>query len=157
MYGWEGLRRVIPLKGESSVTVSGLALEQTYMFVTGRKDARPEIIPSDVTEKSRAGASWNFSHGPLKVSENKRFLVHEDDAPFFWLGDTAWELFHRLNRKETVKYLEKRREQGFTVIQAVVLAELDGLNTPNANGDRPLIDNDPAMPNKSYIYGNRSI
>jgi hypothetical protein len=26
----------------------------------------------------------------LTVSENKRFLVHEDGRPFFYLGDTAW-------------------------------------------------------------------
>ena len=34
----------------------------------------------------------------LKVSENKRFLQYEDGRPFFYLGDAAWELFHRLNR-----------------------------------------------------------
>jgi uncharacterized protein DUF4038 len=34
----------------------------------------------------------------LKVSDNKRFLVQEDGKPFFYLGDTAWELFHRLTR-----------------------------------------------------------
>jgi hypothetical protein len=31
------------------------------------------------------------------------------------------------------------------------LAELDGLNTPNRNGDKPLIDNDPLKPNKKYF------
>ena len=36
----------------------------------------------------------------LKVSENRRFLVGVDGSPFFYLGDTAWELFHRLNREE---------------------------------------------------------
>jgi hypothetical protein len=102
-------------------------------------------------EKPRSGPSVDFSHGDLKVSRNKRFLVHEDGTPFFYLGDTAWELFHRLNRKEVEKYLENRRQKGFTVIQAVVLAELDGLNTPNANGDRPLIDNDPTKPNEAYF------
>lgn len=35
----------------------------------------------------------------LQVSENKHFLVTETGAPFFWLGDTARELFHRLNRE----------------------------------------------------------
>src|SRR5829696_3180637 len=35
----------------------------------------------------------------LKVSENRRFLVKEDGSPFFYLGDTAWELFHRLDRE----------------------------------------------------------
>ena len=102
-------------------------------------------------ENPRLGPSVGFSHGDLKVSENRRFLVHADGTPFFYLGDTAWEFFHRLNREEAAKYLENRREKGFTVIQAVVLAELDGLNTPNAYGKRPLIDNDPAKPNEAYF------
>ncbi len=82
----------------------------------------------------------------LKVSENQRFLVKEDGSPFFYLGDTAWELFHRLNREQADQYLSKRSEQGFTVIQAVALAELDGLGVPNAYGHLPLIDCDPAKP-----------
>lgn len=82
----------------------------------------------------------------LKVSDNRRHLVTEDGRPFFWLGDTAWELFHRLNREEADLYLRNRAAKGFTVIQAVALAELDGLNTPNAYGHRPLLDNDPARP-----------
>lgn len=87
----------------------------------------------------------------LKVSDNQRFLVTADGQPFFWLGDTAWELFHRLNREEAERYLKRRSEQGFTVIQAVVLAELDGLNTPNAFGHTPLKDNDPTKPNEDYF------
>ena len=57
----------------------------------------------------------------LKVSENKRFIILEDGAPFFWLGDTAWELFHKLNREDALIYLKKRAEQKFNVIQAVAL------------------------------------
>lgn len=82
----------------------------------------------------------------LRVSENHRFLVREDGKPFFWLGDTAWELFHRLNREEAIQYLDNRARLGFTVVQAVALAELDGLNAPNPYGHRPLIDNDPTRP-----------
>ena len=100
---------------------------------------------------SLKGPSVNFKHGNLKVAENKRFLVFEDGTPFFYLGDTAWELFHRLNKKETEFYLENRRKKGFTVIQAVALAELDGLNTPNAEGNKPLINNDPLKPNEAYF------
>ncbi|MEW6233890.1 MAG: glycoside hydrolase family 140 protein [Candidatus Omnitrophota bacterium] len=106
---------------------------------------------SQAGETPRSGLSVDFKHGALKVSDNKRFLVHEDSAPFFYLGDTAWELFHRLNRDEAERYLENRRQKGFTVIQAVVLAELDGLNTPNAYGEKPLIGNDPAQPNEAYF------
>jgi uncharacterized protein DUF4038/collagenase-like protein with putative collagen-binding domain len=82
----------------------------------------------------------------LKVSDNKRFIVKADNTQFFYLGDTAWELFHRLNREEADRYLKNRADKGFTVIQAVALAELDGLNTPNPYGHRPLADNDPTRP-----------
>jgi len=91
-------------------------------------------------------ASADFRHGPLKISENKRFLVHADGTPFFYLGDTAWELFHRLNREEAGKYLENRSAKGFTVIQAVALAEVDGHRDPNPYGHLPLVDLDPARP-----------
>ena len=76
------------------------------------------------------GPSVDFSHGRLVVSKNHRFLQHQDGTPFLYLGDTAWELFHRLDRELAGKYLDARRRQGFTVIQAVVLAEFDGLTTP---------------------------
>jgi len=82
----------------------------------------------------------------LKVSENKRFLVKDDGSPFFYLGDTAWELFHRLKREEAEIYLKQRAALGYTVVQAVALAEFDGLNAPNAYGLKPLLDNDPTKP-----------
>ncbi|MDB6040552.1 MAG: putative endoglucanase, partial [Verrucomicrobiales bacterium] len=82
----------------------------------------------------------------LKVSENHRFIIKQDGRPFFYLGDTAWELFHRLNREEADRYLENRARKGFTVIQAVAIAELDGHIDPNAYGYLPLVDLDPAKP-----------
>ena len=87
----------------------------------------------------------------LKVSDNHRFLVRESGEPFFWLGDTAWELFHRLNREEAEQYLKNRAERRFTIIQAVVLAELDGLKDPNPYGHTPLVKNDPIKPDEDYF------
>jgi len=57
----------------------------------------------------------------LEVSPNHRFFQTGDEAPFFWLGDTAWLLFERLNRAESKRYLEDRRTKGFNVVQAMVL------------------------------------
>jgi hypothetical protein len=82
----------------------------------------------------------------LKVSGNQRFLVTAEGKPFFYLADTAWELFHRLDRQEAVQYLDKRASQGYTAIQAVALAELDGVTDPNPYGDLPLIGKDPTKP-----------
>jgi hypothetical protein len=88
----------------------------------------------------------DFSHGNLKVSDNKRFLQHANGTPFFYLGDTAWELFHRLDRQEADFYLKNRSEKGFTVIQAVALAEFGGLDKPNAYGHLPLNNFNPEQP-----------
>jgi hypothetical protein len=87
----------------------------------------------------------------LRVSEDGRRLVRADGTVFFWLGDTAWELFHRLDREAVRVYLDDRAEKGFTVIQAVVLAELDGMNTPNPYGAVPLEDDDPTRPVEAYF------
>lgn len=87
----------------------------------------------------------------IHVSTNRRFLMTEDGQPFFWLADTAWELFHRCTLEEAVFYLENRRQKGFNVIQAVVLAELDGLRAPNTQGDVPFFDLDPRRPNEAYF------
>ena len=86
----------------------------------------------------------------LQISPNRRYLTYENGAPFFYLGDTAWELFHRLNREEADFYLRTRAEQGFTVIQAVVLAEHE-FGAPNPYGDHPLHNNDPTQPNEAYF------
>jgi hypothetical protein len=101
--------------------------------------------------KTTAAPSVDLRHGPLRVSRDGRHLVHADGTPFFWLGDTAWELFHRLTREEADVYLDDRRDKGFTVIQAVVLAEFDGLTSPNAYGDTPLVGNDPTRWNDGYF------
>ena len=89
--------------------------------------------------------------GQFQVSENRRFITREG-KPFFWLGDTAWELFHRLDEKEAKFYLDKRQEQGFNVIQAVVLAELDGIHSPNANGDVPFTNLETASAREMFCF-----
>jgi hypothetical protein len=96
-------------------------------------------------------ASFSAGAQPLVVSADDRYIETEDGKPFFWLGDTAWELFHRLDREESKHYLKNRADKGFTVIQAVVLAELEGLTTGNADGEVPLLGQDPARPNEAYF------
>lgn len=90
-------------------------------------------------------------HGKLRVSANHRYLEFTDGTPFFYLADTAWELFHRLNKDEATRYLENRSRKHFTVIQAVILSELSGLTVPNAYGDLPLEKGDIAHPNEAYF------
>jgi hypothetical protein len=87
----------------------------------------------------------------IRVSDNRRFLVREDGSPFFYLGDTAWALFQRLDRAGAAHYLQDRAAKGFTVIQATALSEFDGLRVPNPYGELPLHDGDPMRPNDAYF------
>lgn len=93
----------------------------------------------------------DFSKGMLQVAENGRFLVYQDGTPFSFFADTAWQLFHRLTREEIEFYFQNRVEKGFTVIQAVILAELDGLQTPNRYGVTPLLNDNPETPNEAWF------
>ncbi len=98
---------------------------------------------------SPAQNSWK--HGRLQVTIDGHYLQFEDGTPFFWLGDTAWEIFHRLTKEEIAKYLDNRQQKGFNVIQSVILAEFDGLRKPNQYGQVPLYDLDPTKPNEKYF------
>lgn len=79
----------------------------------------------------------------LRVSANHRFLMKQNGDSFFWLGDTGWLLFGKLNREEAARYLEDRRKKGFNVIQVMVL---HGLGVVNKYGDSALHNNNVATP-----------
>jgi len=85
----------------------------------------------------------------LRISENRRFLVTSDGAPFFYLGDTAWFLFGRSRAEEADLYLQDRASKGFTVIQAIIL--YGGGYGLNAYGHRAFIDKYPSKPNEAFF------
>ena len=60
-----------------------------------------------------------YKHGAISVSDNRRYLIHSDGTPFFWLGDTAWNGVLFSTESDWEKYLEDRASKGFTVIQFV--------------------------------------
>ena len=88
------------------------------------------------------------AQGPLpliKISENNRYFSTFNGEPFFWLGDTGWLLFTKCTREEAVQYLETRKQQGFNVVQSMVLHELK--QAKNVYGDLALDNQDVAKPN----------
>ncbi|MBD5781119.1 DUF4038 domain-containing protein [Pelagicoccus sp. NFK12] len=131
-----------------------------YIFASPRTKLLSNAVHSDLI-----GQRYPSDHFPvvvtaklapylpnqLHVSKNKRHLVDTNERPFFWLADTAWELFHRLSLEEAELYLDLRATQGFNLVQTVILAEQSGLTVPNANGDLPLLDQDPTRPNEAYF------
>ena len=68
-----------------------------------------------------------YKKGFLKVSANKRYMVYDDETPFFWLGDTHWQM-PDYERDEACNYgdncgsqfrhvVKDRMAKGFTVYQ----------------------------------------
>ncbi len=87
--------------------------------------------------------SVNVQPPPLIIANNPHYLATADGKPFFWLGDTAWLLFSKLNRQEAAQYINDRATKGYNVIQVMVLHEL---TVTNIYGDQALHDENVALP-----------
>jgi hypothetical protein len=89
----------------------------------------------------------------LEVSENGHYFLRGGE-PFFWLGDTVWSLVNRYTLQEGEFYMERRRQQGFNVLNVMLIFNGGpGLKTAMAdeNGELPFLDMNPATPNDKYF------
>ncbi len=58
-----------------------------------------------------------YKHGFVKTTPSRRYFTYSDGTPFFYLGDTHWNMpVNALANFKTI--IDKRVEQGFTVIQS---------------------------------------
>ncbi len=87
----------------------------------------------------------------LRISDNKRYFVTPDGTPFSWLADTVWTMPQRLKWDDVEHLMQRRKAQGFNVLQICALdPERDvGMHTPA--GDPALIDGDLSRPNENYF------
>lgn len=81
-----------------------------------------------------------WKNGKLKVSDNHRYLVHENGTPFFWLGNTSWLMPERLNRDEVEYYLGREQKAGFNVEQIQVLNSIPTFNVYGAAANNAEFD-----------------
>jgi hypothetical protein len=72
-------------------------------------------------ESTMSFTARNTQQLHLTVSPNGRFFRRADQEPFFWLGDTAWLLLVRLDLEQIEFYLRRRADQGFNVIQVMLV------------------------------------
>ena len=87
---------------------------------------------------------------PIRVSADGRYFIYSNGRPFFWLGDTMWELFLRMSLADIDEILNVRRSQGFSVLQVMITGVGEG-DQPNLAGQTPWLGNDPATPNEAYF------
>ena len=69
-----------------------------------------------------------WDNGKLTVSEEGRYIKHENGTPFFWLGETGWLLPQRMDRDEVGYYLDACKNGGYNVVQIQTLNSVPSLN-----------------------------
>ena len=87
----------------------------------------------------------------LRISENGRYFVKPDGSRFIWLADTAWTLPAKLSWDDVLYYMKTRKEQGFTVLQMVVLDPEFNADMKNPCGIPALQEEDLLKPNEAYF------
>ena len=76
----------------------------------------------------KKGERLPWENGRLVVSEEGRYLKHENGTPFFWLGETGWLLPECLNREEAAYYLENCKQAGYNVVQIQTMNQVPSIN-----------------------------
>jgi Protein of unknown function (DUF4038)/Domain of unknown function (DUF5060)/Putative collagen-binding domain of a collagenase len=81
----------------------------------------PSPDEGDIEVRPYDGSNPLFRHGRIRVRADRRRFEHADGTPFFWLGDTQWQMFTtKFDYPAEFATLESDREQkGFSVVQAV--------------------------------------
>jgi hypothetical protein len=89
------------------------------------------------------------ARAPLRLSADRRYLVDADGRPFFYFADTAWSVVWKGTPEQWVRYLDRRREQGFSAAQVNLLPW--AWDAVDVEGNRPFQEGDPARPNEAYF------
>ncbi|MCC6353233.1 MAG: DUF4038 domain-containing protein, partial [Verrucomicrobiae bacterium] len=86
----------------------------------------------------------------IKISPNGRYFLDSAGAPFFWLGDTQWQLTRDVPLPDVHEILRVRKKQGFSAFQVMLTGVGEGL-LPNVEGQKPWLNDDPATPNDAFF------
>jgi len=107
------------------------------------------ILPCLQCSSQSPGSSF------INISKDGRYFIDENDKPFFWQGDTEWELFHLFTVPEAKGLLLERKNQGFNVIQVMVTGvypewgQMQGMKP--WEGMQAWLDNNPLTPDETYF------
>jgi hypothetical protein len=112
-------------------------------------------INGTIKVKSYSGFNPFYRHGWLKVSKDGHYLTYADDAPFFYLADTAWEITWKSDSTAFLEYLNDRTKKGFSAIQIVAFTHQNfnfkANGIVNRAGQSFFIDNDFSRLNPGYF------
>lgn len=77
---------------------------------------------------------------PLKLKTGARYLVDQNNTPFFIQGDAPWELMQNLNGSDTQQYITNRANKGYNTILCEAIEHQFSTHPPtNAYGQPPFL------------------
>lgn len=86
-----------------------------------------------------ASASANPAY-PLKLKAGARYLVDQNNTPFFIQGDAPWELMQNLNGSDTQQYITNRANKGYNTILCEAIEHQFSTHPPtNAYNQPPFL------------------
>jgi hypothetical protein len=94
----------------------------TWTWRTECSDAKNSGLHQQRGEFTCAGPRSDnrfAQHGPIRVSPDNRYFIHDDGTPFFYLADTAWNGPLLASREDWEIYLNIRKDQKFSAVQFV--------------------------------------
>jgi hypothetical protein len=99
------------------------------------------------------GSNPFYLKGPLRVSDNHRYLTYADGDAFFYLGDTAWEIAWKSRDAEMLAYLADRTRKGFNALQIVVMSHqfFDAFGVRNRHGADFFLNSNLSQLNPRYF------
>lgn len=90
---------------------------------------------------------------PLKLlKEGVRYVVDQNNRPFFWSGDAAWSLIAQLNKEDADYYFGNRMKKGFSLVMVNLIEHKFSTNAPaNFYGEMPFNGKPFITPNEKYF------
>jgi len=119
--------------GAASVTshgvgLGGLAPGTLYHYRVNSVDATGNPAASgDFTFTTTAAAPSPY---PLKLAAGKRYIVDQNNQPFFINGEAAWSLIANLHDEEIDLYLADRQQRGVNAILVNLIEHKFGAQAP---------------------------
>jgi hypothetical protein len=90
---------------------------------------------------------------PLRLSDNRHYVVDGAGDPFMIRGDAAWSLVAQLTKEEAEVYLKDRKQRGFNLLMVNLIEHYYSDDAPqNAYGEPPFKrPGDFSQPNEAYF------
>ena len=100
-----------------SYTDTGLSASTSYTYAVDAYDAAGNVsaLSSSISATTAAPASGQPVY-PLQISSNGRYLVDQNNHPFYITGEQAWSLITELSNSDVNVYLSDRASRGYNAL-----------------------------------------